>query len=173
MASPYLDFNGLKLRTIMPSEDVDAVESSESGWVGLKLIDWSDEIDARLRKRYAVPFGTEGTGADAGKRVDVPPTVIRWLVALVNRDLYFKRGASPSGALDKEAILGMAEKVEAEIKEASDSKDGLFDLPLKASETASGISKGGPKAYIETSPYVWTDVQVEAGKTDDERGAGV
>jgi hypothetical protein len=53
------------------------------------------------------------------------------------------------------------------LKEAADAKDGLIDLPLRADTTASGISRGGPLAYTETSPYAWTDVQAETGRSED------
>jgi len=47
----------------------------------------------------------------------------------------------------------------AELKEAADSKDGLFDLPLRADTTATGVSKGGPRGYSEASPYTNLDRQ--------------
>jgi hypothetical protein len=168
LADPYLDLAAFRLRSIMPPEDIDALELREQGWVTTKLEDWTDEINARCRKRYAVPFGEAGSG----KRVKVPPTVLRWLTVLATRDCYFARGSSPTSEQDKAAIVDAADKVEAEIKEAADSKDGLFDLPLNTDDMTSGITKGGPQAYNETSPYVWMDRQAEVGKADDDRGAG-
>jgi hypothetical protein len=165
MADPYLVVAGFKSRSIVPSSDVDDIETLESGWTDQSLASWSDEINARLQKRYAVPFGTAGT-----PRTDVPPTILRWLVALTTRDVYFKRGSNPASAQDAEAIRGMAERAEAELSEAANSETGLFELPLKASAAGSAITRGGPLALTETSPYVWTDRQVDVGRDEDANG---
>ena len=162
MSSRYLDVTGFKLRTIMPSGDVDALETLEPGWTQQKIDDWGDELDARLGKRYAVPFGDAGT-----PRTNVPPTVLRWLTALVTRDTYLKRGFNPSSQQDQLGIFGMAEKAETELKEAADSQAGLFELPLKASDTSDGITRGGPLAYSEASPYTAMTLQAEDGYAED------
>ena len=54
MAS-YLDVDGFTLRTIMPAADVARLDQN---WLIQTLEDWSEEIDDRLRKRYAVPFAS-------------------------------------------------------------------------------------------------------------------
>ncbi len=149
----YLTVSEFRARTIMPSEDVDMLEAVRQGYLSAQLADWSDEIDARLRKRYAVPF-----------TVPAPRTVVRWLVKLATRDAYDARGNNPSAVSDAEAIYKAAERAEADLKEAADSKDGLFDLPLRADLTASGVTKGGPLFYSETSPYVWMTNQRDAAE---------
>jgi hypothetical protein len=140
----YLSTNEFKLRTIMPQADVDNLEALEPGYLTATIADWSSWIDGRLRKRYAVPFVAP-----------YPPILLLWLTKLVTRDAYAKRGYNPQSEMDKNAIVEMADKVEAEVKEAADSKDGLFDLPLSTSSNASGVSAGGPLGYSERSPYVW------------------
>ena len=63
--NPYLDLAGFKLRTIMPSQDVDLVESFQPGFTVQRIASWSSEINAAARKRYGnagnlgyhVPFG--------------------------------------------------------------------------------------------------------------------
>jgi phage gp36-like protein len=137
-----------KVRSVMPNADIDLLEAQEPGYLQACLDDWAEEIESRLRKRYAVPF-----------TAPYPRTVLRWLVKLVTRDGYHKLGYNPSSQQDRDAIDGAAERVEAEMKEAADAKDGLFDLPLRANSGASGVSRGGPLGYSEQSPYVWADLQ--------------
>jgi len=149
-----------KARTIMPAADVDRLEALFSGWIQQMLDDWSDEIDARLRKRYAVPFNA----------TTPPRVVLRWLKHLGTRDAYAKRGWNPTSEMDREAIVAAAETALAELKEAADAQNGLFDLPVLASSSASGVSKGFPFVYSEQSPYTWTDLEVVAGRGEDSNG---
>jgi hypothetical protein len=112
------------------------------------LADEQAYIEDRLRKRYAIPF-----------EAPVPPIVVRWLVRMVTATAYDRRGWNPSG-LENERISKAADDARAELKEAADSKDGLFDLPVRADHPASsGVVMGGPLSYSETSPYVWADYQ--------------
>jgi len=154
MAS-YLDVAAFKLRTVMPSADVDALETSEPGWLLTLLTDLSGYIDSRLSKRYATSFASPP-----------PVAILRWLNALATPEAYKKRGWNPSSAQDAD-ILEAARRAEAELKEAADSKEGLFDLPLRQDTTGtSGITLGGPLGYSEASPYAWMDVQAEAVNGD-------
>lgn len=159
----YLDLAGFKLRTIMPSSDVDSFDSGANiapGFLAQRLTDWSRYIDTRLRKRYAVPFATP-----------TPLILCEWLTALVTKDAYAKRGFALDSAQDKAVIVDPADRALAEIKEAADSNEGLFDLPLKENGVdASGVTKGGPFGYSEQSPYRWTDKQAKAGRSDDGLG---
>ena len=55
-----------------------------------------------------------------------------------------------------------------EIKEAADSVDGLFDLPLiMAGAATSAITSGGPMGSSSASPYRWTDDQFTRGNDED------
>lgn len=159
MSSSYLDVAGFRARSVMPGPDTDQLEITDPGFLNTCLEDWSDYINARLRKRYAVPFASPP-----------PPIVLRWLVRLVTRDAYAKRGFNPSAPSDKDSILDAATRAEAELKEAADSKDGLFDLPLRDdAQGQSGVVAGGPLGYSEQSPYVWADRQRE----DAEDGSDI
>lgn len=159
MAS-YLLLAAFRLRTLMPQVDIDVVEAETAGFTLGRLTTWSAKIDTRLRKLYAVPF-----------LVPVPETVLEWLTKVVTFELYVKRGVDPS---DQSIALIRADKeqAEAELKEAADSKDGLFDLPLRDGQDASARTKGGPLSYIEVSPYVAFDLQREDGRSDDSNGSG-
>ncbi len=154
----YLDVAGFTLRTVMPLEDVDMLEENHTGFLDARLEVGTSLINARLSKRYAVPL------------VDpVPEIVLGWLVALVTPKAYQKRGWNPSDAQSEQILKDATEALE-QMKEAADSAEGLYELPLRADLEASGVSKGGPLGYTEVSPYRWTDLQVEAGRNEDALG---
>lgn len=149
-----------KDRTNMPVEFIEAIEAVRAGWTEKQIalaIAW---IESRLRKRYAVPF-------DAPQ----PEAFLAWVTRLVTFEAWQRRGYDP-------ADLSMAQAAEDaktardEVKEAADSKDGLFDLPLRADTTAQGIRKGGPLVYSEQSPYVWTTRQGCRGRFEDDNDDG-
>lgn len=144
----YLDRPGLKARVIMPAVDFDTLDTV---FVDARLAIGSSEITGRLRKRYAAPFAEP-----------VPEVVQGWLAAVVTPELYARRGWDPSEEQSK-SILDAAERARAEMKEAADSVEGLWDLPLRADTMAGGIVlEGGPLSYSEASPYDHIDVQREA-----------
>lgn len=152
MSTPYLNLAAFTDLTVMPNADVSYVETKNPGFIAAQISIQQSRLDSRLRKRYAVPFVAP-----------VPPVVLGWLSKLVTPDVYRKRGVNPS-----DPQLELVEKdrttAEAEIKEAADSKDGLFDLPLNETATpvASAIAAGGPLGCSQTSPYDWVDVEAEA-----------
>lgn len=156
----YLTVELFRVESLMPGSQVDQLEAAEPGFLAARLQRRSGNIDARLRKRYVAPF-----------EAPVPDKVVEWLVALVNQDCYLKLGVDPLD-LQMAEILAAAKLAVEELKEAADSVEGLFDLPLRADTTSTGISKGGPMAYTEASPYVWKDVQGATGRSEDERGSG-
>jgi phage gp36-like protein len=156
----YLTAAEFKLLTPMPASDVDALESAAPGWLAAQLEQSSADIDARLRKRYAVPFGSPA-----------PHAVRGWLARIVTRRAYLRRGVDPTDPQFAE-IVKDAEQAVLEIAEAANGETGLFDLPLRADTTATGITKGGPLGYSEQSPYVAFDRQGEIGRSEDAAGRG-
>jgi hypothetical protein len=146
-------------RTVMPSDSVLALEERHPGWVVSRSEIRSARIDGRLRKRYDVPFLEPH-----------PVIVIGWCVDLVTLDAYIKLGIAPSDA-QMATIAAAADRAETEIREAADAQGGLYDLPLRADTTTTGI-RGGPLAYSEASPYVWRDVQYDAAVAEDENRSG-
>jgi hypothetical protein len=140
-----------RVRSVMPSEDVDELELRAPGFLAGALADEYSWICDRLKKRYLAPFASP-----------VPTTVLRWLTHMVTELAYEKRGYNPTSAQDGK-IAERAATARAEVKEAADSETGLFDLPLRQDAPgASGVSQGGPFGYAEASPYEWTDRQHEA-----------
>lgn len=158
--SQYLTLIEFKLLSTIPGGFVDAVELVSAGYTDAQLAYWSDWIDARLRKRYMAPFATP-----------YPNAVKGWLARIVTPKVWTKRGVDPQDQQWVE-VKKDDEDARAEIKEAADSADGLFDLPLRQDTTATGISQGVPHAYSEQSPYVWTDAQGAAGRDEDSSRGG-
>jgi hypothetical protein len=150
----YLTVAQFRTRTELPGEDIDYLESAYPGFLGATLEVLTAWINARLFKRYSVPFPA----------ASVPDTVLGWLTTLVTAAAWKKRGADPAGDLGAD-ILKAAEAARAEVTEAADAEAGAFDLPRRQdAEGASGISRGGPLGYSEADPYQWMDRQVEQAR---------
>jgi hypothetical protein len=156
----YLTVAEFKTRAMMPPEYVDQIETRQAGWTLAQLEQFSRWIDSRLRKRYAVPFAEP-----------YPEAVKSWLARLVTVRCFIRRGIDPTD-LQFQMIEQDAKTTADEIREAAESQDGLFDLPLNGSTSATGISKGGPLVYSEQSPYVGFDLQGVMGRNEDSNGRG-
>ena len=156
----YLDRDAFANLTTMPVEFVDDIEASTAGWLDAQLGMWSAKIDARLSKRYATPFASPA-----------PLAVQGWLAQIVTQRAYLRRGIDPT---DPQMVTVAADAAEAwtEIREAAEAQNGLFDLPLRADTTATGISKGGTRSYTEASPYVGLQGQRTTGRSEDANGGG-
>lgn len=148
----------------MPQEDVIDLEAREPGFLAKRLdANWS-WIMARLAKRYDV----------AAMQTDPPDVVLQWLTDITTKQAYDKRGYNPSSESDKAAILDAWTEAKGEVKEAADAQNGLFDLPQRKADSpsTSGVSRGFPLGYSETSPYVWTDAQAVDASFEDPTGRG-
>lgn len=163
---PYLDRDAFAARTDLPPEYLDAIEDRTPGWLDVQLEQWSRWIDARLTKRYEVPFASPA-----------PEIVKLWLSTIVTFRALVKRGVDPSDLdvdllrQDYERVVGTADRP-GEIKEAADAEKGLFELPLRQDVTTSGVSKGGPSTYAEATPYGWRDEQARLGREEDRSRRG-
>lgn len=146
----YLDFEAFKSRTLMRPADVDALEAKRPGHIAILLEDDTGWLNARLRKRYAVPT-----------QEPHPVVLLRWLTQIVTLKALLAFGFDPESKQDS-LIEKQHDLAVAEVKEAADSNEGLFDLPLRQDTTSTGVSKGGPLAYSEASPYTWVTNQAEA-----------
>lgn len=156
----YLDLATFKTLTLMPASDVDALNTLAPGWIDAQLEYYSRWIDARLRKRYAVPFP-----------LPAPEAVREWLNRIVTVRAFLRRGVDPTD-LQFQAIVADRDDALTDIKEAADSVTGLFELPLLDTGDDSDVTKGGPFAYSEQSPYVWTDLQRTSATDEDRNGSG-
>lgn len=146
----YLTRSEFRALTVMPGSDVDDLESAAPGWIDAQALSLSAMIDGRLRKRYAVPFPAP-----------YPEIVKSWLQRLLTLRCYLRRGVNAQDAQFR-VIQEDADAAGKELAEAANAETGLWDLPLRANESGTGISKGAPLAYSEASPFRWQDEQMEA-----------
>lgn len=156
----YLDLDGFRDLTLMPAEDVDFLEAGSPGWIARQLNVMSAKIDARLSKRYTVPF-----------QEPYPELVQSWLASVTTLRAYLRRGVDPTD-LQFEEIRKDAENAWAEIEEAANGETGLFELPAQPDESGPAVTRGGPRTYTEASPYVWSDRQAAAARDEDRNRTG-
>lgn len=156
----YLTTPEFKSLTAMPSTRVDDLESVAAGYLSAQLTHWSSWIDSRLRKRYAAPFASP-----------YPEAVKLWLAMIVTPICWIRIGVDPNDP-QWASVTELEKSAKEQVLEAANSETGLFDLPLRQDTTDTGISKGGPLAYSEQSPYAWTDRQRETGRNEDAAGEG-
>lgn len=162
----YLDYEGFQDLSSLPRQYLCDVNDVHPGWIEKQIDYWSRWLDARLRKRYNTPFNAFDATPDA-----TPIEVQGWIARIVSLRLLLKRGVDPN---DEQfvAIQQDAQAAFAEISEAANGEIGLFDLPTNATNDASLITRGGPRAYSEASPYVYRDVQSESFYTEESSGRG-
>lgn len=164
MAVPvvYLTPEEFKARTMMSVAEVDYVEAENPGFTASRLAVRTSWMHQRLRKRYgnSLPFSAP-----------YPEILLGWLVDLVSYDLMRKRGMNPQDPIS-EQYKSAFDLADAEIKEAADSKEGLFDIETAAGDENSNVTTGGPLGYSETSPYVWAVREVRQGRAEDRNGSG-
>lgn len=148
--SQYTSIDDVKQLGSMPAEDIDELEALYPDITDRTATAVSGLFDARLRKRYAVPF-----------RTPYPTSLQMAVAAWVAYRLWLKRGFNPSTAHGS-AIERDYEDAKEWLREAADSQNGLVELPLREEELGPGaVSAGGPLGYSEASPYDWTDRQIE------------
>lgn len=106
------------------------------------------DIDDRLRKRYAVPFAQ--------------PYIThlkRWVAQILTPEAFDALGVRPSDEI-QDRIEERRTQALAQIKEAADSKDGLYELPLKSdSPGTSGIVRPAILSTSDADPYKWQRTQ--------------
>lgn len=157
-----------------------------AGPLSVAIFSWSSDRGKKFTDGVAsaaqVPLGSTGlvaTFADVGTygldnvysaAEPVPAIVLRWLVAGVAYAVWNRRGRDPQDPYIADLKERYATTL-AELKEAADSKDGLFDLPV-SEDADSAITTAGPDIYSETSPYVWADREIRRGVEEDVRGRG-
>jgi hypothetical protein len=116
------------------------------------------------------PVGNYGSDNQYAAATPVPEIVLDWLTVQVTADLYAKRGANPEDP-QMQWLREDLTRVYEEIKEAADSKDGLFDLPT-SEDLDSAVTTGGPLGCSDGSPYAWQDRQARRGGAQDARQYG-
>jgi hypothetical protein len=160
---PYLDLATFRDDTIAAAEWIDEVEARYPGWIAKQLAIKSQWLDGRLRKRYAFPIDSANA--------PYPLLVTDWLARIVTEMTMRKRGID---ATDEQAqqYIDDRKTAEAEVLEAANAVEGLFDLPLRADTNAPGIVAPQVLGYSEASPYVAFDIQDAAARNEDANGTG-
>jgi hypothetical protein len=154
----YLTIPEFKLRTIMPSEQIDRIETLQPGWLDAQLESSSRWVDMRVGKRYRVPFSAP-----------FPESVRSWVARMVTARAYQHHGIPASDA-QITLVTTDADKAETEVKEAADGQLGLVDLAQ--GDALRGVSLGTPHSYSESSPYVGRDVQRQRARSEDRNRRG-
>lgn len=148
----YLTVDEFKLRSILMPEQINKLINARPGYIERRIDQRSrKDIDARLRKRYAAPF--EAFPA-------TPAAVLEWLVVLVTKDVLLALGTNANDEQVQD-IIKAADVAEAELKEAADEENGLFDLPIDDDKTASALTEAEPLGMSEASPYDWIDREAD------------
>ena len=156
---PYLTVDEFKVRTIMPSEQVDQIQDVHPGWLDAQLESSSRWADMWLAKRYRVPLQFP------------PPEAVRsWVARMVTRSAYLHHGI-PATDQQIAVVIADADKAEGEIKQAADGQLGLIDLATSDTQKG-GVVYGGSRVYSEASPYVGHDVQRERAWSEDRSRRG-
>lgn len=156
----YLDLTGYSGRSLLPEATITRIDSENPSFFAAVLVDESAYINSRLAKRYAAPFV-----------LPYPEAVQRWLARIVDGLAVFKSGFVPNDASALK-IDEREKEARAELLEAANAVDGLFDLPLRADTADSGITKGAPLGYAEASPFVGYDRQYNAARDEDANQTG-
>jgi hypothetical protein len=110
------------------------------------------------------PYSTDNLYAAA---TPIPEIVLNWLNVFVTLDCYWRRGFNPNEPAGK-LIVDAVEEAKKEVREAADSKDGLFDLPV-SEDLDSAVTTGGPLGHSDGSPYHWQERQARRGRCQDDR----
>jgi hypothetical protein len=161
-APPLYSYSDFIQRTAMPADDVAIVQAKTPGKVESLIAQHQAWMYARLSKRYQTPLP-----------VPVIEIALLWLTWMVTPDVYRARGATPGQDPQVDRFDKLADQARQEIREAADSKEGLFELPLLDTGAATAVTKGGPLAYSEQSPYAWADHQAEALQSGQSSGGDV
>lgn len=143
----YLTIEEFRVRSVMPAAFTDELEEERPGFLEALLAQQSAAVDARLRKRYRVPF--------AGP--PYPEIVCGWVCRLATLRAYLARQINPGDEL-LPVLRDDATAAEAEIREAASASEGLVELAAPGSSTGA-ISSGAPVVLSDPSPYTWQDEQ--------------
>lgn len=147
---PYVDMAYVKAVGFMPAGDIDNIEAQHEGTFAAVALAVSRRFDGRLMKRYATPFVVNA---------DLSENLKYHVAQMVCCELYRKRGYNPGSQVEAD-ITNARQEVSDWLKEASDAKDGLEELPARELTTGDedAVVRGGPIMSTEgQGPYALLD----------------
>lgn len=156
--SAYLTIATLKTSSIVADEWIDEVELRYPGFITQQIQLTSGWMDGRLRKRYPNAF-----------TVPYADQIVQWCAAIVADKVMRKRGIDETDR-QAEQYAEDRKRAEDEIKEAADSENGLWDIPLRSDTLTTGIVDPVPRSSSQQSPYVWQDEQIATAMNEDLNG---
>jgi hypothetical protein len=162
-----------------------AIQLTTPGPLGTAVARWSGDGGltwTTVTTAATVVLGTTGLTAafpnanysldnDYRASTPVPSVALGWLARIVDVDVWDVRGANPQDPTIARYVELRTEAL-TEVKEAADSKEGLFELPTTDDVGDSAIDQGGPIYYSEASPYVNADLREIEGRAEDLAGTG-
>lgn len=134
----------------IPAKHLYAFEENHPGSFEAIATAVSRMFDARLSKRYAVPFDQND-----------PPEALRFHVAnVVAYQVFLKIGFDPGSEQDAYIKEARDESL-AWLKEAADSEGGTVELPRRETipTAQSAIARSLPKAVSDATPFAWVGRQ--------------
>lgn len=156
-----------------------------AGPLGTAVMKWSSDggltFTSGVVTGAAVALGSTGmqavmaagaydTSMSYAAKPAVPDVILKWLTQLVTFDVLERHGADANDPFVQRRQAD-ADAAKADVLEAANSRDGLWDLPVD-DDQGSAITTGGPRFYSETSPYVGQDLLEERGRCEDLQGRG-
>lgn len=151
----YLTLDEYRGLSLLPSAAIDDLDAQSPDWIANTIAAQSSVIDARLAKRYLVPFSDP-----------CPAKVKEWLVRLLDARSYLKLGVDANDQQIEWIHADVAE-VFKEMQEAADSQTGLWQLPLIQGQPGSnGIISPKVLSFSQASPYSWIKTQARKARND-------
>ena len=152
--------------SLIPREWVDDIaakyppEAGQKTWLLQQLELQASEVLAQLDTRY-----------NTSRLASPYPMIIKkWISALVAADLvlllWFQSNSS-----DVERYESRAQLARDQIKDAVNSKEGMWQLPLKEGDSTSKAQRSAVRYSSTTSPFLDMRVQRDRGKQEDNSGS--
>ena len=139
----YVDLEYLKNVGTYEPDSLDDFNERYPGRVDAIIESISRIFDARLSKRYAVPF-----------EAPYPEAVKFHIAQIVCHQVRLQRGSNLGSEQDSDLVKAK-DDAWAWVREAADAKDGLVELPLREDPAAaqSAVKRSGALGRSDASPY--------------------
>lgn len=162
------------------------IQITTAGALGVAVFQWSKDASRTWATNVttAASVVLTGTGLTAAFGVGtysldnlytaptpVPEAVLGWIVAWIDYSI-IRRRFDPNSP-EAQIYIDDFKRAVAEVEQAANSRDGLFDLPAVDGQQPTAVSTGGIQAYSESgSPFVSADRQERDALFEDACGMG-